>query len=113
MDLMMLASPLAVFFGFLFIAYVIYALGGALAAPSRRSKAKLSSYACGEDIPGGKANVSYNFFQVAFIFTVLHVAVLMLVLIPATDNALFGLLFLGGALAAVAALVTSGGARDA
>ena len=113
MDWEMLASPFVIFFLFLGMAGLLYAIGGSLSPRTKKSKAKLSCYACGEDIRGGRPRHSYTFFQVAFIFTVFHTAVLFVVLIPSSDNALFGLLFLGGLVAAVAALLTSGGEQNA
>jgi NADH:ubiquinone oxidoreductase subunit 3 (subunit A) len=101
-------APLFTFFLMLFLAYLIYVFGGKLAPKTQKSDAKLSQYACGEDIPGGKVTPTFAFFQVAFIFTVFHVSVLLLITVPSSTDALYGLLFLVGLLASAAVMLKSG-----
>ena len=110
MDFTLFFTPLFAFLVFLVIAYLIYRFGAALAPkPKRQSRHKLSTYACGEEVKGGKVQQSFTLFHVAFIFTIFHIAALIIATIPNGDNALYGLLFIIGLLIAAVALVTSGG----
>ena len=104
-----LLTPVVVFLAFLIIVYLIYRLGGALAPKVRQSHHKLAPYACGEDLPGGKTPPSYVLFHVAFIFTVFHVAILLLALVPSSEDAIYALIFLAGLFISAIALFTSGG----
>ena len=114
MDTTLLFTPLFVFLIFLLVSYLIYRLGGAMALKTKsQSAAKLSTYACGEEFEGGKLQQSFTLFHVAFIFTIIHIAALVIATIPNGDNALFGLIFIASVLISVAALVTSGGIRHA
>jgi hypothetical protein len=67
---------------------------------------KLSTYACGEDIPGRKAQYSYHLFHFAFFFTVLHVAALVIATVPSGSIAMVGIVYLIIALIAVVVLLT-------
>jgi NADH:ubiquinone oxidoreductase subunit 3 (subunit A) len=104
-----LLTPVVVLMAFLIIVYLIYRLGGALAPKVPKSHHKLSPYACGEDLPGGKVPPSYTLFHVAFIFTVFHVAILLLALVPSSEDAIFALIFLAGLFISAVVLFTSGG----
>lgn len=105
-----LLTPLFVFLVFLFISYLIYRLGGSLAPKVEKAPGTLSPYACGEDLPGGKIPPSYTLFHVAFIFTIFHVAILLLALVPsAPEEAIIALLFLVGLVITAGALLSSGG----
>lgn len=101
--------PPLIFLIFLGVSYLIYRLGGALAPKVAQSAGTLSSYACGEDSAGGKIPPSYRLFHVAFIFTVFHVAILLLALVPYSEDAIFALIFLAGLLVTAMALLSSGG----
>ena len=96
---------------FFLIAYFLYWMGGRLAPKVAQSDDKLMAYASGENIEGMKAPQSYTLFHVAFIFTVFHVAVLLLALIPNSTDAVYALVFLG-ALAFSAYVLVSGGDSD-
>jgi hypothetical protein len=67
---------------------------------------KLSTYACGEDIPGKKVQYSYHLFHFAFFFTVLHVAALVIATVPSGSIAMVGIVYLLIALIAVVVLLT-------
>lgn len=114
MDHVLLFTPLFAFLVFLAVAYLIYRMGGAMGPkPKHQSRHKLSTYACGEEVEGGKVQQSFTLFHIAFIFTVFHIAAMIIATIPEGDNALYGLLFIIGLLIATAALVTTGGERHA
>ncbi|HEQ79298.1 MAG TPA: hypothetical protein ENN76_03425 [Euryarchaeota archaeon] len=101
----------------LLIGYLIYLFGGKLAFKGTPSEGKLTSYACGEDIPGMKLKQKYSMFHVAFFFTMLHVAVLLFATLPKLpgelENAYFlGLVYLMGVSFVIVTLL-AGGADNA
>ena len=108
-------TPLFAFLIFLFISYTIYWFGGKLALKAgEQSDHKLSTYACGEEVEGGKLQHSFTLFHVAFIFTIFHIAALIIATIPSGENALFGLIFIAGLMVAAFALITNkGGVKHA
>jgi NADH-quinone oxidoreductase subunit A len=68
---------------------------------------KLTSYACGEDMPGTKIQFGYRlFFFVALFFTIMHVAALVIATAPAGKIALFAVLYLAVVFLSVLALIT-------
>ncbi len=68
---------------------------------------KLTSYACGEDMPGTKIQFGYRlFFFVALFFTIMHVAALVIATVPAGKIALFAVLYLAVVFLSVLALIT-------
>lgn len=114
MEYTLLFTPLFVFLIFLAISAMIYWFGGALSLKTKKqSAAKLSTYACGEEFEGGKVQQSFTLFHVAFIFTIIHIAALIIATIPSGDNALFGLIFMASIAVSAIALITKGGARNA
>ncbi len=117
MDWQLLFTPLFVFLVFLFVSASIYWFGGKLALKGGpQSDHKLSTYACGEEVEGGKFQQSFTLFHVAFIFTIFHIAALIIVTmsnLAEPENYLYGLLFVGGLVIAAAALITSGGVKHA
>jgi len=70
-------NPLVVFTVYLGIGVFLYAAGRRLAPPLRDAGWKLSSYACGEIAPERKVRPNYNFYHVAYLFTILHVGALV------------------------------------
>jgi NADH:ubiquinone oxidoreductase subunit 3 (subunit A) len=83
-----LVLPVVTFGLALLVVLFIYWLGGKMAAmPFREARGKLKAYACGEDLPGGKVEQSYGLFHVAFLFTILHVGVLVVATAPAGEMA--------------------------
>jgi len=107
-----LLTPLIVLGIFLAIAYLIYKFGGHIAPKVSQSDDKLMAYASGENIEGMKVNQSYNLFHVAFIFTVFHVSILLLAMVPDTNEAIYALMFLGILMISAFALVTGGESDD-
>jgi NADH:ubiquinone oxidoreductase subunit 3 (subunit A) len=106
----LLFSPVATFLIILLIIYLLYLFAGTLGPKRTKAKYKLKSYACGEDYPGGKLQQSYNFFHVAFFFTVLHVGVLLIATAPLGHAALLGCLLIG--VMALTAFALFVGGRD-
>ena len=107
-----LLTPLIVVGIFMAIAYLIYKFGGHIAPRVSQSHDKLMAYASGENIEGMKVNQSYNLFHVAFVFTVFHVSILLLVMVPDSTDAIYALVFLGILMISAYALVTGGGSDD-
>jgi len=68
---------------FLALVYVLYRLGGALAAEGEEHPGKHQPYACGEDLLPPEAQLSYHaFFQLALMFSLLHLATLVVSTLP-------------------------------
>ena len=107
-----LLSPLVILGVFLLIAYIIYRIGGSLAPKTTQSDDKLMGYASGENVEATKVTQSYSLFHIAFIFTIFHVAILLLAMVPNSDDAIFALIFLGALAISAWALVTGGDASD-
>ena len=102
-----LLSPPVAFPIFLVLAALLYAAGRKMAPKPNNVGGKLSSYACGEDIPGVKIQFGYRlFFFVALFFTIMHVAALMIATVPAGKIALFAVLYLAVIFLSIMALVT-------
>ena len=70
-------SPVVVFLLALAAALILYWIGGEMAPRFVRQGGKAKAYTGGEDIPGKKYQVSYQFYHLALIFTVLHVTALI------------------------------------
>jgi NADH-quinone oxidoreductase subunit A len=104
--------PVTTFLIMLLIIFLLYLFAGTLGPKRTKTKYKLKSYACGEDYPGGKLPQSYNFFHVAFFFTVLHVGVLLVATAPLGQAALLGCLLIGVMALTAFALVVGGRDHD-
>jgi NADH-quinone oxidoreductase subunit A len=102
-----LLSPPVAFLLFLGISALLYLLGKRLAPKLTKVGGKLTTYACGEDIPGTKVQFGYRlFFFVALFFTIMHVATLMIATVPSGKVVLFAVLYLLVIFLAIMALVT-------
>jgi NADH-quinone oxidoreductase subunit A len=102
-----LLSPPVAFVLFLGAAGLLFLLGKRLAPKLTDVGGKLTSYACGEDVPGKKIQFGYRtFFFVALFFTIMHVAALVIATAPAGKVALFALLYLAVVFLSILALVT-------
>ena len=78
----LLNPPVAVCI-FLALVYGLYRLGGALAAKGEKHPGKHQPYACGEDLLPPEAQLAYQaFFQLALMFTLLHLATLVVSTLP-------------------------------
>ena len=102
-----LLSPPIVFVISLGIGLLLYWLGSRMAPKANMTAGKASSYACGEDAPMAKAQVSYRlFYSLAIFFTVMHVAALVVTTLPSGPIAALGIVYLAIIMLAVFALVT-------
>jgi len=102
-----LVSPPVAFILFLAISGLLFLLGKKMAPKLRRAGGKLTSYACGEDIPGVKVQFGYRlFFFVALFFTIMHVSALMIATVPAGKIVWFAVLYLAVIFLSIMALVT-------
>lgn len=102
-----LLSPPVAFLVFLGAAFGLYALGRGMAPKPTRTGGRVTTYACGEDIPGVKIQFGYRlFFFVALFFTMMHVAVLVIATVPAGKIVFFALFYLIMIFLSVMALVT-------
>ena len=73
-----LLSPLVAGPMFLALILGIYHLSGMLAAPGKTHAGKHQPYACGEDLLPPESQLSYHtFFQLALMFSLLHLATLV------------------------------------
>ncbi|MCR4409263.1 MAG: hypothetical protein QHH43_04330 [Candidatus Saccharicenans sp.] len=105
--LQFLLSPPVAFFFFLAVAGLLYALGRAMAPGLNRTPGKLTTYACGEDIPGVKVQFGYRLFYVfALFFTIMHVAALVMATIPIGKIVYLGIFYLALIFLAILALIT-------
>jgi NADH:ubiquinone oxidoreductase subunit 3 (subunit A) len=102
-----LLSPPIVFVVALGIGLLLYWLGRAMAPKTNMTSGKAAPYACGEDAPMAKAQMSYRlFYSLAIFFTVLHVAALVVATLPTGPLAALGFVYLAIIVLAVFALVT-------
>ena len=68
---------------FLALVYGLYRLGGTLAAKGEEHPGKHQPYACGEDLLPPEAQLTYQaFFQLALMFSLLHLATLVISTLP-------------------------------
>ena len=102
-----LISPPVAFVLFLIAATLLYRLGRRMAPKLNNVGGKLTSYACGEDMPGTKIQFGYRlFFFVALFFTIMHVAALVIATVPSGKIVLFAVFYLGIIFLSILALVT-------
>ncbi len=101
-----LLSPPVAFLFFLGVAFVLYALGKAMAPALTKAGGKLTTYACGEDIPGAKVQFGYRlFYFVALFFTIMHVAALVIATVPSGKIVFFAVFYLLMIFLAIMALI--------
>lgn len=80
--------------------YLLYKIGASMAAAGTPSKGKEEIYACGEQVEG-KVTPAYGWFRIAFIFTLLDVAVLLVATVPKDVSLPLALAWLVGGAAAI------------
>lgn len=91
---------------FLALVYGIYRLGGTLSPPGEEHPGKCQPYACGEDLTPPEAKLAYHaFFQLALMFSMLHLAMLVAsTLPPGNESHRIATLYLTGVIISVLAL---------
>jgi NADH-quinone oxidoreductase subunit A len=103
----LLLSPPIAFFIFLGAALLLYALGAKMGPKLTKAGGKLTTYACGEDIPGVKIQFGYRlFFFIALFFTMMHVASLVIATVPSGKIIFFAVFYLLMIFLAIMALIT-------
>ena len=85
--------------------WLIYLVGKSIAAPGKASAGKGQAYGCGEDIEGHVAP-SYNWFHIAFVFTLLDIAVLVIATMPANVDLTLGVSWVAAGAFTIFALLT-------
>jgi NADH-quinone oxidoreductase subunit A len=91
----LLLSPPIAFLFFLAVAFALYGLGKAMGPSLTKIGGKLTTYACGEDIPGVKIQFGYRlFFFIALFFTIMHVAALVIATVPSGKVIFFAVFYL-------------------
>jgi NADH:ubiquinone oxidoreductase subunit 3 (subunit A) len=100
-----LLNPFAVFAVYLGVGALLYMTGTALAPALRDTGSKCMSYACGEIAPLRKLRPNYNFYHVAYLFTILHVGTLITCTSFGTAAFPLPLLYLGLILFGIAILI--------
>jgi NADH:ubiquinone oxidoreductase subunit 3 (subunit A) len=107
-----LVTPIITFLVILAIVVLLYLFAGRLEPPLHKTKYKTKSYYCGEESPPiSEAHQSYDFFHVAFFFTILHVGVLIIATIPVGTGLLLASLLIG-VMALTTYLLFVGGTED-
>ncbi|MBC7364563.1 MAG: hypothetical protein H5U07_08520 [Candidatus Aminicenantes bacterium] len=102
-----LLSPPIAFFFFLLIAYLLYALGNSMAPKLKKTPGKLSTYACGEDIPGVKVQFGFRLFYLfALFFTIMHVAALVIATVPTGKIVYLAIIYLAMIFLSIMALIS-------
>lgn len=78
-----LAIPPIAFLVFTVLAYILFGIGKMMAVPFEDIEGKTEPYLCGEDFDLGMIVPSYwQFFAIAILFTILHITVFMVALMP-------------------------------
>lgn len=102
-----LTSPPVAFLVFLAVAFLLYGLGRRMGPKLRKVGGKLTTYACGEDIPGAKVQFGYRlFFFIALFFTIMHVAALVIATVPSGKIIFFAIIYLAMIFLSILALIT-------
>jgi NADH:ubiquinone oxidoreductase subunit 3 (subunit A) len=101
-------SPIVTFIVALIVIYILYLIAGRLGPKFKDTNYKTNNYACGEEHPKGITHQSYDFFHVAFFFTVLHVGALLIATAPSDEGAIIGVLLIGSVALTAFALFVGG-----
>jgi NADH-quinone oxidoreductase subunit A len=102
-----ITSPPVAFLIFVGLGFLLYALGSRMAPKLKKQGGKLTTYACGEDLPGVKLQFGYRlFFFIALFFTMMHVAALVIATLPSGKIVFFGIIYLVMIFLSIMALIT-------
>jgi len=83
MDINLGLTPIA-FLIFTVVAYLLFGMGKQMAVPFTPAEGKTAPYLCGEDLDLGTISPGYwQFFSIAILFTILHITVFVIALMPA------------------------------
>lgn len=104
-DISLILNPITLFLAATLVAILLYLWGRALAPAPNPTGHKLEMYTGGEAPKEQEMQPSYRFFHIALFFTLLHVAVIVLVTAPGGTPALLAMTYLGVLCIAVAALI--------
>ena len=97
-------TPIA-FLIFTVVSYVLFGIGKQMAVPFTPAEGKTAPYLCGEDLDLGTINPGYwQFFSIAILFTILHITVFIIALVPAPAVG-FGIAYLAIVAVAVGVLI--------
>ena len=104
-----LLLPPIVFVAFLVIFYLFYAFAGTLCAkPTRPTFGyKYDTYMCGEEFEGGKIRYMFNIYHLAFFYTIVDIAALILLTSIVRYNLYIPILFCVILIICVLMMVTS------
>lgn len=75
-----ITSPIIIFIFSFLITLIIYILSGKIAPNPPKTEDKISSYACGENIPPEKVPIVIHLFDYAALFMVFDIIAMILVL---------------------------------
>ena len=102
----LLSVPVA-FVIFVILLACFYIFAGRFSSRFKKSKEKVSTYACGEDIPGIKFQFGYQlFFVFALFFTIMHVTALVIATLPSISPVVyFGIFYLAAIFLSVLSMV--------
>ncbi|MGI6554375.1 MAG: hypothetical protein ACOX2P_03115 [Bacillota bacterium] len=104
MDINLAVTPIA-FLIFTVLAYVLFGIGKQMAVPFEKTEGKTAPYLCGEDLELGVLSPGYwQFFSIAILFTILHITVFMIALMP-SPAVLFTIAYVAIVAAAVGVLI--------
>ncbi|HNX90990.1 MAG TPA: hypothetical protein PKY78_07790 [Candidatus Omnitrophota bacterium] len=82
-EMSLFTPPIAFLIVFIAIAGLSHMLSGCAAKRSSKTSGEEKSYSCGEEFDGHMIQPDYSqFFPFAFFFTILHVVVLTIAIIP-------------------------------
>ena len=82
MDRLLLIPPLGFSLLLTVLALLAWSAKG-LSAKGKPNAGKGEPYACGQNVSTGKIEPGYNFFPIAFFYTIMHVDALLLATVPA------------------------------
>lgn len=98
-------NPGVVFALCFFCTVILYKVGAVMAAKGSPAAGKEQAYACGEHVEGDFTALGYSWFHVAFVFTLLDIAVLIVATMPADVNLWLSGAWIAGGIVAILMLL--------